>query len=533
MNLEGASMVQEASKSLIRRSFDRRYLTRWFVGDGIDIGAGDDSLGKFASFFPLVGSVRAWDLQDGDAMQMNGVPDESYDFVHSSHCLEHLVDPFTAMRNWIRICRRGGHLVIAIPDEDLYEQGVFPSTFNADHKWTFTIVKSQSWSPRSINVIDLLKDFSHEVEIIKVELLDSGFIYGLPRQDQTTGTISESAIEIVLRKRHQPDHPGKTKTIPSGVVEELKGTQPLRNTAPQLDNLGTGVSKGVPPNDNILLRRKGAMGDVIMTTPVAARLRHLLGPDAIINIETGQLGVYIDNPHVNGVNVPEPAGGYQRVIDLDLAYERRPRMHAIDAFMLEAFADARWPAKQAYIHKASIAELPSLPWHRAVALHAAVTSRNRTFPRFFWEAVLDGIKSAGLIPVTLGARGDYSWPEMEGIVDLTHKLSIQQVASVIDSCSCFISGDTGLLQVAGSTATPIVGLYTSVRPEYRMPWREGILGWQVTPLAPVLDCMGCVADEPPPITSCECRRSDYVCVGTSSIYPRQVIDATKAYVAAN
>jgi hypothetical protein len=26
-----------------------------------------------------------------------------------------------------------------VPDEDLYEQGVFPSTFNADHKWTFTV----------------------------------------------------------------------------------------------------------------------------------------------------------------------------------------------------------------------------------------------------------------------------------------------------------------------------------------------------------------------------------------------------------
>jgi ADP-heptose:LPS heptosyltransferase len=283
-------------------------------------------------------------------------------------------------------------------------------------------------------------------------------------------------------------------------------------------------------NENVLLRRNDAMGDVIMTTPVAARLRHLLGPDSIINIETRQLGVYVNNPHVNGVNVPEPAGGYQRVIDLDLAYERRPRMHAVDAFMLQAFSDTSWPAKQTFMHKAPVADLPTLPWHGAVALHAAKSARNRTFPPRFWGAVLDGLRSAGLLPVMLGARDDYSAPDKEGVVDLTHRLSIQQIAGVIERCSCFISGDTGLLQVAGSTTVPIVGIYTSVRPEYRMPWREGILGWRVTALVPALDCIGCAADEPPPVTAVGCRRGDYACVEANMIQPSQVVEATRAYV---
>lgn len=138
-------------------------------------------------------------------MLMAGVAPESYDFVHSSHCLEHTVDPTVALGNWIRICKRGGHLVVTVPDEDLYEQGVFPSTFNPDHKWTFTIGKAQSWCPKSINVIELIGQFTHEVEILKIELLDSGFIYGRERQDQTWGTLAESAIEIVLRKKLRPD----------------------------------------------------------------------------------------------------------------------------------------------------------------------------------------------------------------------------------------------------------------------------------------------------------------------------------------
>jgi len=42
-------------------------------------------------------------------------------------------------------------------DESLHEQGVFPSTLNRDHKWTFTTHKHQSWSERSVNVLDLVR----------------------------------------------------------------------------------------------------------------------------------------------------------------------------------------------------------------------------------------------------------------------------------------------------------------------------------------------------------------------------------------
>src|SRR5262249_28128363 len=106
---------------------------------------------------------------------------------------------------WITICKRGGHLIITVPDEDLYEQGVFPSTFNPDHKWTFTIAKERSWSPKSINVIQLLGHFAYEVDILKIELLDSGFVYGQERRDQTRGALAESSIEIILRRRLRTD----------------------------------------------------------------------------------------------------------------------------------------------------------------------------------------------------------------------------------------------------------------------------------------------------------------------------------------
>ncbi|MFA5041785.1 MAG: methyltransferase domain-containing protein [Bdellovibrionales bacterium] len=192
--------MKELTKATMRRFHDVRYATRWFTGDAIDIGAGDDPLTRIQPYFPLLKTVTCCDKEDGDAMLMDWVADGTYDTVHSSNCLEHCVDPFIALKNWVRICRKGGHIIVTIPDEDLYEQGIFPSTFNADHKWTFTIGKTNSWSHKSVNVIQLLGQVVDEVKILKVELLDAGFVYGLPRQDQTLGLLSESSIEFVLEK---------------------------------------------------------------------------------------------------------------------------------------------------------------------------------------------------------------------------------------------------------------------------------------------------------------------------------------------
>ena len=193
--------MHEASKAMIRRSYDKRFVTRWLVGDGIDIGAGIDSIGHYQRLFPLMGTVRAWDAYDGDAMIMDGVPDASYDFVHSSHCLEHLHNPTIALKNWVRICKPNGYLVLMVPDEDLYEQGVWPSTFNGDHKWSFTIGKQSSWCPKSVSLIDLLRDVLDQVRILKLELLDMNYDYGIGgRLDQTMTLMGESAIEVVLRR---------------------------------------------------------------------------------------------------------------------------------------------------------------------------------------------------------------------------------------------------------------------------------------------------------------------------------------------
>lgn len=201
--------MHEASKAALRRLHDPNFASVYFVGDALDIGAGPDGLSKQRYLWPRLTSVRDWDLQDGDAQELfavlrsSAVGESGFDLVHSSHCLEHMVDARAALKRWFEVLAPGGYLVTLVPDEDLYEQGVWPSTFNSDHKWTFTPWKAESWSPKSINVLDLIPLLGPQAELVQLQRLDRTWnpMGDGMRWDRTSGPIGESAIEFIVRKR--------------------------------------------------------------------------------------------------------------------------------------------------------------------------------------------------------------------------------------------------------------------------------------------------------------------------------------------
>ena len=54
-------------------------------------------------------------IAEGATLQ--GISDERYDFVLSSHNLEHIANPIKAMQNWMRVLKPRGHLVLVLPDK--------------------------------------------------------------------------------------------------------------------------------------------------------------------------------------------------------------------------------------------------------------------------------------------------------------------------------------------------------------------------------------------------------------------------------
>jgi len=185
-------MSRETAKCYPQR-LARGVFDKYLKGNGIDIGCGDDILsGPYCKAVP-------YDLQNGDAQYMNGINDNEFDFVYSSHCLEHLNDINTGMQNWIRICKSGGYLYIVVPEERLYEKSTFPSVFNSQHRWTFTIGRKTSLA-KNIVLFDFLNQFRSQIEIVEILLNDYGYDYSLPFPvDQTKGHAC-AQIEFVLRK---------------------------------------------------------------------------------------------------------------------------------------------------------------------------------------------------------------------------------------------------------------------------------------------------------------------------------------------
>ena len=48
---------------------------------------------------------------------LDGIGDGQYDVVLSSHCLEHIANPLKALKNWKRVLKAGGFLLLVLPDK--------------------------------------------------------------------------------------------------------------------------------------------------------------------------------------------------------------------------------------------------------------------------------------------------------------------------------------------------------------------------------------------------------------------------------
>ncbi len=51
-----------------------------------------------------------------EATDLHGIGDHRYDFVLSSHNLEHISNPVKALKEWIRVVKAGGVIIVLLPD---------------------------------------------------------------------------------------------------------------------------------------------------------------------------------------------------------------------------------------------------------------------------------------------------------------------------------------------------------------------------------------------------------------------------------
>lgn len=224
----------------------------------------------------------------------------------------------------------------------------------------------------------------------------------------------------------------------------------------------------------LVVKRKHAIGDVLLTTPVIAALK-AAKPEREIWVETDFPEVFQNNPHVaragNNLEIDDtfPA------LDLNGSYEKRTEMRLGDCYMLDL--GVRFPKTLG-----SIMESPRLYpsaadmlWAKNLAsvdrfspqvcvMHADPSGwPGKSWPIERYEAVAAWLVSLGWHVVAVGLT-----PPPPGFhaFSLIGKTSILQLAAFMKSSQLFIGGDSAPMHAALAMGCPTVALFGVTQSRY-------------------------------------------------------------------
>lgn len=180
----------ETEKSHVDRLASGFYNT-YMRGKGLDIGyKGANPIAE-----PVLDSAIGVDIDypgyDGVILPFE---DNSQDYVFTSHVLEHISDPVASIKEWFRVLKVGGHLILIVPHMYLYEKKLaLPSRWNEDHKRFYT--------PEVI-LTELRKAIdSYSYRLVHMRDNDDDFNYSIPPEQHSSGCYE---IECVIKKVAPP-----------------------------------------------------------------------------------------------------------------------------------------------------------------------------------------------------------------------------------------------------------------------------------------------------------------------------------------
>ena len=141
----------------------RERLKNYCHGCGLDVGSGgrhpdrlhdtENKIRPLAIGVDLLGSQLI-----GYANNLKWFKDDVLDYVFSSHLLEHMADISGTLKEWLRVLKPGGRIVLYLPLEGHYPSVGEPGA-NSDHKHNLTPGK----------LIEIFSKIPIEISIIRVE----------------------------------------------------------------------------------------------------------------------------------------------------------------------------------------------------------------------------------------------------------------------------------------------------------------------------------------------------------------------------
>ena len=109
IEIGGPSMVFKTTLPLYQKINDL---------DGVNFSANTVWEGRIRSgrHFNFIGSKKGMQFV-AEASDLSAITSQSYDFLLSSNCLEHVANPLKALMEWKRVIKPGGTLILVLPNK--------------------------------------------------------------------------------------------------------------------------------------------------------------------------------------------------------------------------------------------------------------------------------------------------------------------------------------------------------------------------------------------------------------------------------
>lgn len=217
----------------------------------------------------------------------------------------------------------------------------------------------------------------------------------------------------------------------------------------------------------ITVVRRGAIGDVLLTTGIVERLK-FENPLSPIYIETDCVDVYRGNPHIEkAANKIRLGDKSEQRINLDMAYENRINMSHIEAYAEVAglfdFIPVpkiyTGPCEQAWAEKC-IGKEP-FSTRKWCAIHAGPSWPGKMWCDKRWEMVIKHLNKRGYKVVLVGGANNIS----VGDLDARGRTTLHQLAALIANCKMFIGIDSLPMHLASIQGVETIGLFGVSLPE--------------------------------------------------------------------
>lgn len=180
---------------------------RYCTTGGLDIGCGPKKVWPHfvgvdsCKDTELFGIPMKPDIVISDAARLKLFADESMGCVFSSHTLEHIENHVEALREWWRLVKVGGHLVLYLPHRDLYPNMGQPGA-NPDHVHDFVeqdiLDAMRLLAPDCSVLVSQKREAGLEYSFLQVfrkEAAGHGFVeaFKAPRPEKTAAVVRVGA----------------------------------------------------------------------------------------------------------------------------------------------------------------------------------------------------------------------------------------------------------------------------------------------------------------------------------------------------